>query len=139
MILFKLMETDNEEMLDNLLEQYDLIPYKKYRMAIALEGETPLGFIFFEVKEGFCKIDKFYMTEENDLIKDGLIRTLINAMDLRNIKQIIAKKDREESFLFNLGFYPLFYSGSMINSKVEESMYCAITTKEFFENKSCKD
>lgn len=77
------------------------------------------------------------MLDDIQLIKDGLIRSLINSMDLKGVEYILVKNEGEQSFYCKIGFNPLFFRHFKIDLKGEESKYMILDIKEFFEKGCC--
>ncbi len=136
MILFKNYGKEKSEKLSFLKS---LIPseYIDNNIMAAQDGDEIIGSCFYEIDGQFCKLNCVHMLTEDELIKDGLIRTLINAMDLQGVTKIIVKIARDKSFYAKIGFNPLFFSEFMIDLKGEESNYLILDTKDFFKNTCC--
>ena len=136
MILFKNYGKEKNDIISALLSE---IPseYVNNNVMIAQDGDEIIGSCFYEIEGQFCKLNYVHMMTDEELIKDGLIRTLINAMDLLDATKIIVKIARDESFYAKIGFNPLFFSDFMIDLKGEESNYLILDTKDFFANTCC--
>ena len=136
MLLFKNLENELDENLEKIYENVPEIYKNNLKMIIKDEDEV-IGSCFYEIEGRFCKINYIYMINDDELIKDGLIRTLINAMDIQDITKVIVKIASDESFYAKIGFYPLLFSDFMVDLKGEESNYLILDTKDFFANTCC--
>ena len=136
MLLFKNLENELDENLEKIYENVPEIYKNNLKMIIKDEDEV-IGSCFYEIEGQFCKLNYVHMMTDEELIKDGLIRTLINAMDLLDVTKIIVKIARDESFYAKIGFNPLFFSDFMIDLKGEESNYLILDTKDFFATTCC--
>ncbi len=136
MILFKNYKKEENEKISALRS---VVPpeYINHNIMVAQEDDEIIGSCFYEIEGVFCKLNYVYMKTENELIKDALIRTLINAMDLMGVTKIVVKIAGDKSFYAKIGFNPLFFREFMLNLKGEEGDYLLLDTKEFFENMSC--
>lgn len=101
------------------------------------EDEDILGICIYEIEGKICKVNFLKMFDDSPLLKDGLIRSLINFVDLKGIEYIVVKNEGEESFYCKIGFNPLFFRYFMIDLKGEESNYLFLDIKEFFTKGCC--
>ena len=136
MLIFKKIE---EEIDKNIEKLYSNVPkeFIDNQKMIVKQDDEIIGACFYETEGHFCKLNFVYIIEQDELIKDGLIRTLINAMDIQEITKIIATIASDKSFYAKIGFNPLLFTDFVIDLKRDKSNYLILDTKDFFKNTCC--
>jgi len=135
----KMYEND-DSMINSILEEEN-IEYGKIKQNIlcAYEKEKLLGFAGYKIKSNIAflsTINIFDNTLES-VLKDGLIKSLLNRADLNGINIFMVKKHNEINFYKNIGFNELDNRDFLLEIDINENEYLYLKLADFFKN-PCK-
>ncbi|MEJ8555456.1 GNAT family N-acetyltransferase [Tepidibacter sp. Z1-5] len=117
------------------------VDYSKIKQNIlcAYENEKLLGFAGYEIKNNIAflsTINIFDKTLEM-VLKDGLIKSLLNMADLNGINIFMVKKYDQINFYRNIGFKELDNRDFLLGIDINKNEYLYLKLADFFKN-PCK-
>ncbi len=115
---------------DEVQDKVDISNFDLNNTLFILEKGNVLGYASFEIKDFYGQLIKLEVEEE--LLKDGLMRSVINAMDFQGIEYFVAEKDENEGIYKMIGFKDV-ESDNIFD--LEEGRYIYMVVKELFEHK----
>lgn len=135
----KMYENDNS-IIKSILEKEN-IEYGKIKENIlcAYEKEKLLGFAGYKIESNIAflsTINIFDNTLEL-VLKDGLIKSLLNRADLNGINIFMVKKYNAINFYKNIGFNELDNRDFLLEIDINENEYLYLKLADFFKN-PCK-
>ncbi|SHJ80039.1 hypothetical protein [Tepidibacter formicigenes] len=135
----KIKEEDLKK-IETILEEknIDIKNIKENYLAV-YDKDNILGFGGYDLLNNIAVlkvIDIFDKNMEN-ILKDGLIKSLLNLADINGIRIFMIKKDKNISFYKNIGFVELDNRDFILNLDINEEEYIYINLLEFFKN-PCK-
>lgn len=106
---------------------------------VVYENDSILGFGGYDILENIAALKVLTITEKSmeSILKDGLIKSLLNLADLNKLKIFIIKKDNDEKFYKNIGFKELENRDFILNLDLNYKEYIYINIDDFFNN-PCK-
>lgn len=121
---------------DELLSKNDLFNknYDLENTMFILENNNIVGYLEFEKNNLYYMVKNIKTKDDDYLLKDGLIKSMINYIDLKGVLTLIIEKDNNEEIIKNLKFKDL-----QINNLYEINefnKYSYINAVEFFSS-SC--
>ncbi|KXZ39887.1 hypothetical protein SAMN05661008_00891 [Alkalithermobacter thermoalcaliphilus JW-YL-7 = DSM 7308] len=118
-LLKKSIETD---MLDSSLVIYD--------------NEEILGYASYKQKGNIAYLNDFFIFNEtmNNILKDGLIKSLLNLADINGIKLFLVEKNEDELFLKKIGFKDLSESELILDKDIQINKYLCAILPDFFDS-----
>ncbi|WP_099189268.1 GNAT family N-acetyltransferase [Tepidibacter mesophilus] len=133
------MYEKNEIKIRSILDKEN-IDYEKIKQNIlcAYENGELLGFAGYEIKENIAFLSTINIFDKSlDMVlKDGLIKALLNMADINGINIFIVKKCDEINFYKNIGFNNL--NNEEVLFDVDENEYLYLKIADFFKN-PCKN
>ncbi|WP_248476587.1 hypothetical protein [Tepidibacter aestuarii] len=131
------MYEKSEIRIKSILEKENL-DYSKIKQNIlcSYENEELLGFAGYEIKNNIAflsTINIFDKTLEM-VLKDGLIKSLLNMADINGIKIFMVKECGQMNFYKNIGFDKLYNRDFLLDIDIDENEYSYIKLADFFEN-----
>ncbi|WXR61818.1 hypothetical protein WG909_00990 [Peptostreptococcaceae bacterium AGR-M142] len=121
---------------DELLSKNDLFNknYDLENTMFILENNNIVGYLEFEKNNLYYMVKNIKTKDDDYLLKDGLIKSMINYIDLKGVLTLIIEKDNNEEIIKNLKFKDLQVNNLYeIN---EFNKYSYINAVEFFSS-SC--
>lgn len=115
---------------NELKDKIDISNFNLDNTLFILEKGNVLGYASFEIKDFYGKLIKLEV--EDKLLKDGLMRSVINAMDYRGIEYFVAEKNEDEGIYKLIGFKDV---GKDNIFHLEAGKYIYMIVKELFEHK----
>lgn len=140
MITISKVKTKDIEMIQKKLEETNSdIKNLEDNFLVVYENDSILGFGGYDVIESMAILKLLTITEKSMelILKDGLIKALLNLADLSKIKIFIIKKDTDEKFYKNIGFKELENKDFILNIEMDDKKYIYINIDDFFNN-PCK-
>ncbi len=117
------------------------VDYSKIEQNIlgAYENEELLGFGGYEIKNSIAFLSTINVFDKNIelVLKDGLIKSLLNMADINGINIFMVKKWDQIDFYKRIGFNELSNKDFLLDIDMNENEYLYIKLAEFFKN-PCK-
>lgn len=99
-----------------------------------LENDNVLGYASYELFDTYGMLKEIHLTEGNEILKDGLIRSVLNMMDFLKINYFVLENDVDEKLYRRIGFKDLEENNIF---ELDKDKYLYINISEFF-NSSCQ-
>jgi N-acetylglutamate synthase-like GNAT family acetyltransferase len=135
------MYEKSEINIKSILDKED-IDYSKIKQNIlcAYENNQLLGFAGYEIKNNMAFLKTINVIDKTlgMVLKDGLIKSLLNMADINGINIFMVKKYDEMSFYKNIGFNDLNNRDFLLDINIDENEYLYIKLTDFFKN-PCKN
>ncbi|WFD12146.1 hypothetical protein [Tepidibacter hydrothermalis] len=117
------------------------VDYSKIKQNIlcAYENEKLLGFAGYEIKNNVAFLSTINILDKTleGVLKDGLIKSLLNMADLNGINIFMVKKCDPINFYRNIGFKELENRDFLLEIDINENEYLYLKLADFFKN-PCK-
>ena len=132
---------ENSEIRIKSILDAENVDYGKIKQNIlcSYENEKLLGFAGYEIKSNIAflsTINIFDKTLEM-VLKDGLIKSLLNMADINGINIFMVKKCNTINFYNNIGFNELDNRDFLLGIDINENEYLYLKLADFFKN-PCK-
>jgi hypothetical protein len=121
----------NKEELQNKL---NLNNFNLHNTLFILENGNILGWGSYELFDNYGKLKKIHIENGYEILKDGLLRSLLNMMDYFNVNYFVMKNDSDEKLYCRIGFKKLEEYSKF---GLDKDNYLYIDIKKFF-NSSCQ-
>ncbi|SHH50187.1 GNAT family N-acetyltransferase [Tepidibacter thalassicus] len=131
----KIKDRDLEKF-ENILKEKNINTITKDNFLVVYEENDILGFGGYELLDNIAvlKIIDIFDKGMDSILRDGLIKSLLNLADINGIRIFMVKKDENVSFYKNIGFKDLKNRDFILNLDVNEDEYLYINILEFFTN-----
>ena len=106
---------------------------------VVYENNRILGYGGYDIYGKICKMNilKILDRDLDIVMRDGLIKSLLNLADLSNLNFFILKKDENESLYKNIGFTDLTRAEFKVDFEINKEEYLYINIDNFFSH-PCK-
>ncbi|OPJ57211.1 GNAT family N-acetyltransferase [Alkalithermobacter paradoxus] len=128
---------EDKSVVESILNR-ELDTQSLHNLLAIYDDKNILGCASYKTEDGIAYLKDFIVLDKTSegILKDGLIKSLLNLADLNGIKLFLIKKDINEKFFKKIGFMDLSEREFIVSENLKDEEYIYAILPDFF-NTAC--